>query len=61
MAVTAIQQPCQEIIEGFKTHIKQVIANFVRENGIPSCIFFFRDSVLEGEYLTVTKEEKDQM
>jgi hypothetical protein len=31
------------------------------ENGVPNCIFFFRDGVSEGEYLTVTKDEKDQM
>jgi len=60
-AATGIQQPRQEIIENFKTYIKQAITNFVRENGVPDCIFFFRDGVSEGEYLTVTKDEKDQM
>ena len=60
-AATGIQNPRQEIIENFKNYIKRAITNFVKENGVPNCIFFFRDGVSEGEYLTVTKDEKDQM
>lgn len=60
-AATGIQHPRQEIIEGLKEYLKTAITNFVRANGVPTCIFFFRDGVSEGEYLTVAKEEKDQL
>ena len=60
-ASTGIQHPRQEIIENLKNYLKRAITNFVRENGVPSCIFFFRDGVSEGEYLTVAKEEIVQL
>jgi eukaryotic translation initiation factor 2C len=60
-AATGIQHPRQEIIDNFKNYIKVAISNFVRVNGVPQCIFFFRDGVSEGEYSTVVKEEKDQL
>jgi hypothetical protein len=56
-AATGIQHPRQEIIEGLKGYLMTAISNFVSVNGVLSCIFFFRDGVSEGEYLTVAKEE----
>jgi eukaryotic translation initiation factor 2C len=60
-AATGIQNPRQEIIENFKSYVKKAITNFVMINGVPDCIFFFRDGVSEGEYMTVTKDEKEQL
>ena len=42
-ATMGIQHPRQEIIENLKIYLKRAIASFVRENGVPSCIFCFRD------------------
>lgn len=60
-ALTGIQQPRQEIIENFNRYVKTAITNFRSSNGMPSCIFFFRDGVSEGEYMTVAREERDQL
>ena len=44
-ATTGNQHPRQEIIENLKIYLKRAIANFMRENGVPFCIFCFRDGV----------------
>ncbi|KAH6918741.1 Piwi domain-containing protein [Coprinopsis sp. MPI-PUGE-AT-0042] len=57
-AVTSIQRPRLETIEGLRKSVGDALPRFARMvNGPPDNIIFFRDGVSEGEYSRVATQE----